>query len=499
MSATAAPHARRAVAGSAPAPRRDRAPVRAGAAPQRDVLARTPDSPSFLLRPTAPPWPTRRSGSSRLTAIPFNLLLDFAPFVAGAAAWMGSRDGRRHTTDLVTITARPRWLGQLLGWAATTTWALVLYLGCVAVLYGVTASQATWGGPPWWPVAVGAAGLTACSALGFALGSFLPEPFHRAAGRHRRAPCAHRGLSPRGHASNAGVTLISPDEPKDPASLPVSFLPTCPTSSSRRSCSLSALPWRRLVRSDCAAPQGAGGYESSPRRSSSPAWRRPGRHSVWQAPPTSSLRASSSPPCTTPPATGRSPTLPFRVGGHPDPAASRLSCVPAEYHGGPSAGSARGGRSARRAGQRRQVAFSGQPGPTLSGSPPVLKFTIGQVMAGPSPFAGAGEAGTRLAFIDTFVSGASSLRDPQVFAGPPTVTGSPAQKAVEAALLERAGVPLVSSGNLPTGSVHRTGARHACLRRGAAFRGAARRRPPRLACDAPGRLAGRQVTVAQLP
>jgi hypothetical protein len=48
---------------------------------------------------------------------------------------------------------------------------------CVAGPYGVTAAQATWGGPPWWPVAVRAAGVTDCSVLGFALGSFLPGRF----------------------------------------------------------------------------------------------------------------------------------------------------------------------------------------------------------------------------------------------------------------------------------------------------------------------------------
>ena len=97
--------------------------------------------------------------------------------MAGAAAWMGSREGRRHTTDLVTITARPRWARLLATWAATTCWALVGYLGCVAVLYGVTARQATWGGPLWWPAAVAAASLPALSALGFAAGALVPSRF----------------------------------------------------------------------------------------------------------------------------------------------------------------------------------------------------------------------------------------------------------------------------------------------------------------------------------
>jgi hypothetical protein len=96
---------------------------------------------------------------------------------AGAAAWMGSREGRHGLTDLVAGTPRPRWGRQLATWAATTCWALVAYLGCVAVLYGVTARQAAWGGPLWWPAVVGAASLPAFSAIGFAAGTAFPSRF----------------------------------------------------------------------------------------------------------------------------------------------------------------------------------------------------------------------------------------------------------------------------------------------------------------------------------
>src|SRR5215472_18323310 len=104
-------------------------------------------------------------------------LLAFVCPVVGAAERMGSRESRRHTTDLVTITARPRWARQLATWAATTCWATAGYLGCVAALYGVTAQQAAWGGPLWWPVAVVAASLPALSALGFAAGTLIPSRF----------------------------------------------------------------------------------------------------------------------------------------------------------------------------------------------------------------------------------------------------------------------------------------------------------------------------------
>jgi len=101
----------------------------------------------------------------------------FAPFVAGAAAWMGSRDGRRGTTEIMAATARSRWSAQLANWAATTAWATATYLICIGVIYGVTAGQATWGGPPLWPVAVGASAVAAFAAVGFAAGTVLPSRF----------------------------------------------------------------------------------------------------------------------------------------------------------------------------------------------------------------------------------------------------------------------------------------------------------------------------------
>jgi hypothetical protein len=113
----------------------------------------------------------------RAPAMQTGALEAFAWPVAGAAAWTGSREGRRHTTDLVAIAARPRWARLLAAWAATACWAMAGYLGCVAVLYGVTARQATWGGPLWWPAVVAAVSLPALSALGFAAGMLVPSRF----------------------------------------------------------------------------------------------------------------------------------------------------------------------------------------------------------------------------------------------------------------------------------------------------------------------------------
>lgn len=113
----------------------------------------------------------------RATSMQTYAVVTFACPVAGTAAWMGAREARRHTTELVSITPRPRWARLLATWAATTCWALAAYLACLAIVYGVTAQQATWGGPLWWPATVAATSLPAVSALGFAAGALIPGRF----------------------------------------------------------------------------------------------------------------------------------------------------------------------------------------------------------------------------------------------------------------------------------------------------------------------------------
>jgi hypothetical protein len=115
-----------------------------------------------------PLWNLRAAGLQMYSVI------DFVTPLTGAAAWMGSRESRRRVADAVLITPRARWARLLATWAATTIWALVAYLGCVAVVYGKTAGQVSWGGPLWWPAAVAAASLPAFAALGFAAGVLAP-------------------------------------------------------------------------------------------------------------------------------------------------------------------------------------------------------------------------------------------------------------------------------------------------------------------------------------
>lgn len=104
-------------------------------------------------------------------------IIDFGPFVAGVAAWMGSREGRRGLADLVTATSRSRWTAQLAVWGATAIWAVAAYLAFVGVMFAMYARQGVGGTPPWWWVAVGATAVAAFSAAGFAIGACWPSRF----------------------------------------------------------------------------------------------------------------------------------------------------------------------------------------------------------------------------------------------------------------------------------------------------------------------------------
>jgi hypothetical protein len=115
-------------------------------------------------------WPDRSIG-------PQNILQGIGPFVAGSAAWMASREHRRGMTDLLASTPRDAWVRSLLTWAATAGWAILFYAAATGALFGLTAVQATWGHPVWWPALSGMTALLACAAIGHAAGRLLPGRF----------------------------------------------------------------------------------------------------------------------------------------------------------------------------------------------------------------------------------------------------------------------------------------------------------------------------------
>jgi len=113
----------------------------------------------------------------RASVIGNHMLFDFGAFAGGLAAWAGSREGRRKTLDLVATTSRAAWARLSIALAGTLCWLLLAFLAGVALLYVKTALEATWGGPPLWPVFVGAAGVTVVTAIGFTAGVLLPGRF----------------------------------------------------------------------------------------------------------------------------------------------------------------------------------------------------------------------------------------------------------------------------------------------------------------------------------
>src|SRR6516162_4352791 len=154
----------------------------------------------------------------RASVIGNHMLFAFSAFAGGLAAWAGSREGRRKTLDLVASTPRAAWTRRSVALAGTLCWLLLAFLAGVAVLYVQTALQVTWGGPPLWPVLVGAAGVTVVTVIGFTCGVFWPGRFTaplaafgvlvvKLAGFHERL-----GVT----ASSGTYALLSPDSSPPP-------------------------------------------------------------------------------------------------------------------------------------------------------------------------------------------------------------------------------------------------------------------------------------------
>lgn len=117
-----------------------------------------------------PVWTLRASVVS-------HLVLYFGLAGGGVAAWAGAREGRRQTADLLATTPRAAWSRLSVALAGTLGWLLLAFLAFTAVLYAQTALQATWGGPPLWPVLVGAASVMMATVTGFTCGALFPGRF----------------------------------------------------------------------------------------------------------------------------------------------------------------------------------------------------------------------------------------------------------------------------------------------------------------------------------
>jgi hypothetical protein len=383
-------------------------------------------------------------------------IIDFGPFVAGLAAWMGSRDGRRGLADLVTATARPRWAAQLATWAATAIWAVAAYLLFVGVMFAMYARQGAGGTPPWWWVAVGATAVAAFSAAGFAVGACWPSRFaapvaafggffamvmssqtgfHWASGWALILPTNSNGNFD-GNFQDSGT--FYPWQPDLPiarimflAGIGVAVLGLIgvPARAGGRRLRLAAAALALAG----AALAGTGVALATTARLSAHGMVIPALHDAANDAPLAYTPACSHaaaiPVCLNP-AYGR---------WLPDVSAA-LAPVLAEVRGLPGAPA--------RATQVASAYPSGDGGPpqllTLGGRPPVLRIQLGQLnLPGPCGFCSGPVANHSF-------GGQMRLLFAEAFVGARNGQGSPAQKAVQAALLRGAGVPFSAQPNLAT-------------------------------------------------
>ncbi|HEY3952416.1 MAG TPA: hypothetical protein VGM53_03515 [Streptosporangiaceae bacterium] len=369
---------------------------------------------------------------------------DFAPFVAGVAAWMGSRDGRRGLADLVTATARPRWAAQLATWAATAIWAVAAYLVFVGAMFAMYAHQGVGGTPPWWWVAVGATAVAAFSAAGFAVGACWPSRF--------AAPVAAFGTflalamsSKFGFSQTSGWALILPANSngnfQTDSGIFYPWLPDLPIARvmflagiAVAALGLTGLParagGRRLRRA--AAVLTLAGVASA---GTAVGLARTARLSAHGMVIPALHDAANDAPIRYAPACGLAAGVAVCVNPAyrrwlPDVTAA-LAPVLTEVAGLPGAPA--------RASQAAAAYSSGEGGMgrpmTLGGQPPVLRMSLGLLnMPGSCGFCNGPVATNQFA-------GQVRLAFGHTFVGAGIGSGSPAQQAVQAALLQGAGVP----------------------------------------------------------
>ena len=379
-------------------------------------------------------------------------IIDFGPFVAGMAAWIGSRDGRRGMSDLVTATARPRWAAQLVTWAAAAIWAVGFYLLFVGVMFGVYAHQGVGGSPPWWWVAVGGVAVAAFSAAGFAVGAFFPSRF--------AAPLATFGgflvivmSSQTGFSHTSGWALILPTNSNGNYE-PVSgvfyrYLPDLPIA---RVMFLAGIAAAVL------------GLLGLPARAGGPGLRRAAAvvtlagvaaagtavglaDTAWRGPHGMVIPAlhdaANDQPIPYTPVCGRAAGVPVCLNPAyrrylPDVTAA-LRPVLAEVAGLPGAPA----RVTQVPGSYASGEGEANPAVTISGRPPVLRVPLDALSTLPGyiGFTGAPETTGQFAGVLRAVS-------VHAFVGAGNGAGTPAQQAVQAALLQGAGVPFATQAKL---------------------------------------------------
>jgi hypothetical protein len=407
----------------------------------------------------------------------------------------------------VTATARPRWVAQLITWAAAAIWTVGAYLVFVGVMFGIYEHQGLGGSPPWWWVPVGAVAVAAFTAAGFAVGVFFPSRF--------AAPLAAFGgflvmmmSSQTGFTDTSGWALILPTNSNGNyeavSGVFYRYLPDLPIARVMFLAGIAVAVLGLL-----GLPSGAGG--PGLRRAAavvtlagvaaagtavglaSTAWRGPHGMVI-----PALHDAANDQPIPYTPVCGHADGVPVCLNPAyrrylPDVTAA-LRPLFAEVAGLPGVPA----RATQVPGTYTSGEGEANPMVTISGRPPVLRVPIDALstLPGYTGFTGAPE--TEAQFAD-------QLRALSVhaFVGAGTGAGTPAQQAVQAVLLQEVGVTFAAQANVldagngpgpPPGPP--TGPAYAAARRLAALPPAARH--AWLAAHL-GALRSGQLTLAQLP
>lgn len=99
------------------------------------------------------------------------------PALAGVAAWLAGREGRRGTGELLRTTPHPALTRRLATYAGASLCGIAVYCLIGLAIIAFSWSRASWGGPIFGPMLVGLVAVPAYAALGFAVGRRLPGRF----------------------------------------------------------------------------------------------------------------------------------------------------------------------------------------------------------------------------------------------------------------------------------------------------------------------------------
>jgi hypothetical protein len=100
-----------------------------------------------------------------------------APALAGAAAWVASRDRRHGMHDLLATTAASPTRRYLAIWFATSAWGLIAYAIFAIYMLGITARAAVVGGPDPKSIAIVVLAILAHALWGLHAGLVIPSRF----------------------------------------------------------------------------------------------------------------------------------------------------------------------------------------------------------------------------------------------------------------------------------------------------------------------------------